>query len=641
MNFMFDQEGQGLWKKVGWIPPVILLILVISEVILGLKGTVYNQADLAFVLQLTFVLGVSILLSIISARAYLVSGSFNILLLGIAALISGVLLIIAQWGVTPSLISTLTTNESVTIGNIGILAASVLLFISAILLWFGESKIRSTSSRKSILGTTYLIAILLIVSVTVLDSYGLFPVFFMSGISTTLRMVVLACSGFFLAASCLLFGWKYQKTKSPTLYWYTLGLGLFFISIIGIVYFQSIGDLINWSGRIGLYLMGLYFLLAVLSRDTGLDKDADLPERWANAFSTDRKQITTFFSRMLNGFVYGKIITDQNGKAIDYIYLDVNSAFEKNHGLKKEEIIGKRVTEVLPGIERDPSDLIRKFGHVALTEESADFEACLQMEKKWFHYSVYSPEKGYFISTSEDITDRKEIEENLRRSNAELQQFAYVASHDLQEPLRMVTAYLSLIEKKYGDRLDGDAKQYLDFAVEGGLRAKDLVRDLLEVSRVDSQAEPMSKTDINDVMDTVCNNLTVQIGEEHAVVTRDSLPIIMADKAQIVILFQNLVSNAIKFHGDREPKVHVSGESQKEQWLFSVKDNGIGIDPQFQDKIFVIFQRLNPREEYEGTGIGLAIAKKIVERHGGKIWFDSQVGQGTTFYFTIPKGGKT
>ena len=235
----------------------------------------------------------------------------------------------------------------------------------------------------------------------------------------------------------------------------------------------------------------------------------------------------------------------------------------------------------------------------------------------WFELKISPVPEGIFI-LSMDITERKRTEDELIRSNTELQQFAYVASHDLQEPLRMVTAYLGLLEKKYGDQLDGDAKKYMDFAIDGGLRAKDLVRDLLEISRVDSQAKPMTRTDMNGVMDNVCNNLTVQINEEHASVTNDPLPTIMADEAQMTILLQNLVTNAIKFHGDREPKVHVSCEDKGDRWIFAVEDNGIGIDQQYKDKVFVLFQRLHTRDKYEGTGIGLAIAKKIVERHGGR-----------------------
>jgi light-regulated signal transduction histidine kinase (bacteriophytochrome) len=236
-----------------------------------------------------------------------------------------------------------------------------------------------------------------------------------------------------------------------------------------------------------------------------------------------------------------------------------------------------------------------------------------------------------------DITEQREAEEALKRSNAELQQFAYVASHDLQEPLRMVTAYLSLLEKNYADSFDSRARQYMDFAFEGGLRARDLIRDLLEFSRVDTQGRPFHRTDMEGVVGQVLKNLTVQIKEDEASITRDRLPTIMADDLQMVQVMQNLVSNAIKFHGEESPKVHISCEEGGKEWVFSVRDNGIGIDPQFRDRLFVLFQRLHPREEYDGTGIGLAVTKKIVERHGGRIWLESELGKGTVFYFTMPR----
>ncbi|HEY3418924.1 MAG TPA: ASKHA domain-containing protein [Methanomassiliicoccales archaeon] len=225
----------------------------------------------------------------------------------------------------------------------------------------------------------------------------------------------------------------------------------------------------------------------------------------------------------------------------------------------------------------------------------------------------------------------------LERSNTELQQFAYVASHDLQEPLRMVTAYLNLLESRYGDKLDGEAKRFLDFAVEGGLRARDLVNDLLEFSRVDTKGKPPMEVDMEKVMSEVRDNLSVRIDEDRALLLQDSLPVIKADYSQMVQVMQNLVSNGIKFHGKERPEVHISVIDHGSNWCFSVKDNGIGIDPEYKDKLFVLFRRLHTREEYEGTGIGLAISKKIVERHGGKIWFDSEPGKGTEFQFTIPK----
>ena len=236
-----------------------------------------------------------------------------------------------------------------------------------------------------------------------------------------------------------------------------------------------------------------------------------------------------------------------------------------------------------------------------------------------------------------DITDRKMIEENLKRSNAELQQFAYVASHDLQEPLRTVTSHLSLLERKYGDQLDDDAKEYLRYAVDGGLRARELVRDLLDYSRIESRAEPIKPTDMENVLAIVEVNLQAQIAEARASITHDPLPCIVADGHQMEALMQNIISNAIKFHGQDDPTVHVSAKDAGNVWTFSIRDNGIGIEQKYREKIFQIFQRLHTADQYPGTGIGLAIVKKVVDRHGGNIWFDSEPGKGTTFSFTISK----
>jgi PAS domain S-box-containing protein len=237
-----------------------------------------------------------------------------------------------------------------------------------------------------------------------------------------------------------------------------------------------------------------------------------------------------------------------------------------------------------------------------------------------------------------DITESKKAEIELRRSNAELRQFAYVASHDLQEPLRMVTIYISLLKDRYHDQLDERAKTYMDFAIEGGLRSMDLLRDLLDYSRIDYQESSFAPTNMETVFSTALKNLLLQIRDEEATVTHDPLPTIIADQPQLLQVMQNLLSNAIKFHGDERPKVHVSCKDMGREWLFSVEDNGIGVDPRHADRLFVLFQRLQSAQRYKGTGIGLAICKKIIERHGGRIWFDSQLDKGTTFYFTVPKG---
>ena len=243
----------------------------------------------------------------------------------------------------------------------------------------------------------------------------------------------------------------------------------------------------------------------------------------------------------------------------------------------------------------------------------------------------------------EQITRRKTAEEelkrtvtDLRRSNAELEQFAYVASHDLQEPLRMVSSYMQLLSRRYKGKLDSDADDFIGFAVDGAKRMQTLIQDLLVYSRVGTRGKPFKPTNCEDVLEQVLVNLEVAINESGAVVTHDSLPTVAADDTQLVQLFQNLISNAIKFRGKEPPRVHITAEQKTGEWVFIVADNGIGIAEEFFERIFVIFQRLHGRDEYCGTGIGLAISRKIVERHGGKMWVKSEPGKGTTFHFTIP-----
>jgi polar amino acid transport system substrate-binding protein len=233
--------------------------------------------------------------------------------------------------------------------------------------------------------------------------------------------------------------------------------------------------------------------------------------------------------------------------------------------------------------------------------------------------------------------EQRKITEELERSNMDFQQFAYVASHDLQEPLRMISSYLQLIERRYQDKLDSDANDFIHYAVDGANRMQQLIQDLLCLSRVTTKGQPRTRIQAKDVLKEALSNLQATITETGALITHDDLPEVDADRTQLVQVFQNLIGNAIKFRKSGEPpRVHVSSEQQGSEWVFSVQDNGIGIDPQYFDRIFVIFQRLHTRETYPGTGIGLALCKRIAERHGGRIWVASEPEKGTVFRFTLP-----
>ena len=233
--------------------------------------------------------------------------------------------------------------------------------------------------------------------------------------------------------------------------------------------------------------------------------------------------------------------------------------------------------------------------------------------------------------------EKEKRAKELINANNDLQQFAFVASHDLQEPLRMISSYTQLLERKYKDKLDQDANDYIHFAVDGSVRMQKLLINLLEFSRVSTHAKIFEHVDTKTIVEQAISNLHQLITGSSALVTSDDLPVIKADEAQIVRVFQNLIENAIKFQRKTElPKIHITCTKQDEMHQFSVADNGIGIEKQYQDKVFIIFQRLHSVKDYPGTGIGLSICKRIVERHGGTMWFESVVNEGTTFYFTIP-----
>ena len=328
----------------------------------------------------------------------------------------------------------------------------------------------------------------------------------------------------------------------------------------------------------------------------------------------------------------------------DWRYLFVNNSVVSQSKYSGEELLGYTMMEKYPGIEK--------------TEMFRELQKCMQGRitkilenefifpdgtKEWYELSVQPVPEGLFI-LSMDITSRKKYQENLKdyaaklkSSNTELERFAYVASHDLQEPLRMVSSFLSLLETRLAEKLDPTSKQYIDFAVDGAGRMKTLIQDLLMYSRVGSNTENFAPVDLNGVNEYITKMLEEEILKSQASITLKPLPVITANHSLISQLFLNLVTNALKYHGNNRPEIEIGCNEADGNWVFYVKDNGIGIDPKFFEKIFIIFQRLHNKTEYSGTGIGLAICKKIVDIHKGKIWVDSFPGRGSTFYFSIPK----
>jgi PAS domain S-box-containing protein len=340
------------------------------------------------------------------------------------------------------------------------------------------------------------------------------------------------------------------------------------------------------------------------------------------------------------------VVVNQGG---EIVLLNVQA--EKKFGYRRDELVGQKVKNIIPEgfAERLVADALRSVED-ALAQQIGTGIELIARRKDGTEFPIelmLSPlesAEGILVTAAiRDITTRKQAEaellnkvEELNRSNEELGQFAYIASHDLQEPLRMVASYTQLLSRRYKGKLDSDADEFIAFAVDGAGRMQRLIQDLLAFSRVGTKGQELLNLSSEEALLQALVNLHGAIAESGALVTHDPLPPVLADEMQLIQLFQNLVGNAIKYQSPGIPRVHISAaRNGRKQWIFSVKDNGLGIDPQYFERIFGMFQRLHKREEFAGTGIGLAICKKIVERHGGNISVESQPGQGSTFRFAL------
>ncbi|MEO0107647.1 MAG: PAS domain S-box protein [candidate division WOR-3 bacterium] len=335
----------------------------------------------------------------------------------------------------------------------------------------------------------------------------------------------------------------------------------------------------------------------------------------------------------------GIVCIDRRG-----VVIEANPAFTRVTGLTREEVMGKTVPELATRLVKlsDIPKVVGGFKDFILGRPTSNYE--VEFRGKIIEVGMPTQTKGkVLVGLIRDVSERRRAQEalaakneELARSNQELQHFAYVASHDLQEPLRMVSSYTQLLAKRYKGKLDKDADEFIAFAVDGATRMQALINGLLEYARVGTRGKEPVPVDSEEVLRGVLRNLEILIGENNVRVTHDPLPMVRADRVQLGQLLQNLIANAIKFRGSAPPEIHISARQEDGFWQFQVKDNGIGIAKEHYDRIFQIFQRLHTRDKYPGTGIGLAVCKRIVERHGGRIWVESQPGKGSSFFFTLP-----
>ena len=409
-------------------------------------------------------------------------------------------------------------------------------------------------------------------------------------------------------------------------------------------------DLVGASDGIGTqvktYLFGL-FVLVLLFCLYVLQSSAQSRKLRSQLLETREDLISTTVSKsyvdnILKSMAETLMVIDTDGTI-----QRVNQAAISLLGYERHELIGRSAGDLFEeGVDvlsllkqSELNDVIRRVDTSVVTKDGRHVAVSLSG-------SVMRDEDGEIqgmVCVAQDITERKRTQEilerqtqELARSNSELEQFAWVASHDLQEPLRMVASYTQLLSKRYKGQLDADADEFIAFAVDGATRMRRLINALLELSRVGTRGKDFEATDCEAIYDRTLVNLQGLVEESGAVVTHDRLPTVIGDGTQLGQLFQNLIANAIKFRGDEQLTVHVGAEQRNGHWEFCVRDNGIGIDPEYAERIFVVFQRLHGKGDRPGTGIGLSICKKIVELHGGRIWVKSQPDEGAAFYFTLP-----
>lgn len=353
---------------------------------------------------------------------------------------------------------------------------------------------------------------------------------------------------------------------------------------------------------------------------------------------TERKQADEKFRLVVEAAPNAMIMANEKGMIVL-----INRKTEDLFGYSRAELIGQPIEILVPRkFSENHVSYVKKFFTTPKARAMGSGRDLFGQRKDGSEVPIEiglnpiaMPEGFFTLASIIDITERKSIENELRRSNAELEQFAYIASHDLQEPLRMVANYTQLLAEKYKGKLDEKADQYIFYSVDGAKRMQCLVADLLTYSRVESQGKELLPVDANKVLKEVLRVLGKSIRTKEAVIRNEILPTVLADEAQLHQLFQNLISNAIKFSGNKKPEVEIGAKLQNNRWLFSVKDNGIGIEMQYADRVFQMFQRLHTRDKYDGSGIGLTISKRIIERHQGNIWFESSLNEGTTFFFTL------
>lgn len=632
------------FRRFGVVLPLVLLVIVVVVSAFGIgEEFIFNPLGLILVLHTIFLTVIGIIVATVSARSYLRQGNLSILLLGTAAL---------TFACAGLLGGILLSNYGTIINNIGMCGSSVVQVMSAIAALVTVKSIQ-LAKGKTTLAAAYLGVVVFITALTALTFSGVMPVFLSPQGPTLVRTTVLGVTVFLFASSCFLFFWRYRQSKVNTLYWYSLALGLFAIAFLSFMLQIQLADSFGWIGRVAEYSGGIFFIVALLQPAVGVEGGADLSGRWAEAFRGNRAQFAALFSNMLDAFVYGKAIVDENGKPVDTIILEVNDAFEKITGIKKENAIGKKSSELVPGVQNDPAGWIAIYGHVAITGEPAHFENYLQALNKWYHVSSYSPKKGYFVSIFEDITERKKAEAALNEYKANLEKLveertkqlkesermaaigatAGMVGHDIRNPLQAITSDIYLAKTELALMPETEEKKNTVESLTEIEKNIDYINKI--VQDLQDYARPlnpqMEESDLRQIVESlfVKNGFPENV-EVKVDVAKDTRKI-RVDAYYLNRILFNLVTNAVQAM-PQGGKLTIDAHKEENDTVITVADTGVGIPKAIQEKMFTLMFTTKSK----GQGFGLPVVKRMIESLGGTVSFESEEGKGTKFMVRLP-----
>jgi signal transduction histidine kinase len=645
-------------NKLALIPIIVITFSILVTLVFDFSNKIFlNQPNLVFVLNLIFWSVATISIAYISAKSFIKEGSAIILIVSCSIIVLGLSLIISGW------VTNFSGNYGVTIANIGILCASALQVLCSILSFTGKNESTIRNRIKALI-SIYIVTVVFVLALSALALLGLLPVFFTTSGPTLLRQTVLGSGILFFAIACILFVRQYLKSKASSLYWYALAIGLFSISLSSTFEVKVLGDVPTWLGRIGLYIGATYLLAAILSTKKRAD-GTDRASVWAEAFKANPEQFATLFRNMLDAFVYSKIFVDSNGKPFDGLILEVNEAFEKITGIKREDAVGKKITELVPGVQNDPAGWIAIYGRVAITGEPTHFENYLEPLKKWYHVSSYSPKKGYYVSIFEDITERKKDEEALKQSERKLEEYnknleklveerskqlkdaerlaaigatAGMVGHDIRNPLQAITGDLYLAKTEAESLPDSEMKKNIIESLVESEKNIDYINKI--VQDLQDYARPLNpnpgEADLKLIIDKLLAKNGLPKNVKLTINVEPEARKFVADSDYLNRILYNLVTNAVQ----AMPKggkltIHVYKEANNV--VLTVKDTGVGIPKSVQGKMFTPMFTTKSK----GQGFGLPVVKRMTESLGGTVSFESEEGKGTTFIVHIPNHPKS